>query len=170
MAVVNVPGWIGQSVVDETGERWMATAGPRLGLNPPFWMGSMAGKSAYNLKFTVNSVVYNNAVYRGQWGVGWYLAVPKPSGYSAVEGSFEGHALGSCVAAQDYSYSSVITIQNGPYVPIKITFSDGKVVTFNTDGRLENGYRQYQVDNASKWFAYLDANTGKVLEGVISRI
>lgn len=46
MAVVGVPGWIGASVVAETGKRWMNEAGGIL-LNKTsgFWMSDFAGKS-----------------------------------------------------------------------------------------------------------------------------
>ncbi|BAQ22925.1 tail fiber adhesin [Edwardsiella phage PEi20] len=46
MAIVGVPGWIGASAVSETGERWMAQAGAKVGLSTPFWMSSLAGRSA----------------------------------------------------------------------------------------------------------------------------
>lgn len=170
MAVVNVPGWIGQSVVDETGERSMIDAAPILGLTVPFWMSSMAGKSAYNLKFTVYDRMYNDARYRGQWGVGWYSPFSKPSGYAAVEGNFEGRLLGSCVSCQDFPQISVITIQNGPQIRLRITFADGKWFNFNSDGRMEGGYRQYQAEDAGGWYSYLTTKGGQVLEGIISRI
>lgn len=45
MAVTSVPGWIGQSAVDETGDRWMQAAGIKLRLGSTFWMSAMAGQS-----------------------------------------------------------------------------------------------------------------------------
>lgn len=45
MAVVGVPGWIGESAAQETGQRWMYQAGQVLRLTPPFWMSQMAGQS-----------------------------------------------------------------------------------------------------------------------------
>lgn len=45
MAIVGVPGWIGASAVSETGERWMAAAGAKVGVGTPFWMSTLAGKS-----------------------------------------------------------------------------------------------------------------------------
>ncbi|ARW57677.1 tail fiber adhesin [Serratia phage X20] len=45
MAIVGVPGWIGESAAVETGQRWMASAGSVLGIGTPFWMSSLAGKS-----------------------------------------------------------------------------------------------------------------------------
>lgn len=45
MAVVGVPGWIGESAAQETGQRWMYQAGQVLRLSAPFWMSQMAGQS-----------------------------------------------------------------------------------------------------------------------------
>ncbi|BAQ23225.1 distal long tail fiber assembly catalyst [Edwardsiella phage PEi26] len=45
MAIVGVPGWIGESAAVETGQRWMAQAGSVLGIGTPFWMSTLAGKS-----------------------------------------------------------------------------------------------------------------------------
>ncbi|MCM8228970.1 receptor-recognizing protein [Enterobacter hormaechei] len=45
MAVVNAPGWIGESAAQETGQRWMKDAGAALRIGVPFWMSQMAGQS-----------------------------------------------------------------------------------------------------------------------------
>ncbi|WP_432469158.1 receptor-recognizing protein [Enterobacter hormaechei] len=45
MAVVNAPGWIGESAAQETGQRWMKEAGAALRIGVPFWMSQMAGQS-----------------------------------------------------------------------------------------------------------------------------
>ena len=45
MAIVGIPGWIGQSAVDETGQRWMDAAMRDVRVAVPGWMGSMAGQS-----------------------------------------------------------------------------------------------------------------------------
>lgn len=54
MAVTSVPGWIGSSAVDETGERWMQAAGIKLRLGSAFWMSSMAGRSR-EITFTLGA-------------------------------------------------------------------------------------------------------------------
>ncbi|USL85757.1 distal long tail fiber assembly catalyst [Enterobacter phage fGh-Ecl01] len=171
MAIVGVPGWIGSSAVDETGERWMAQAGSKVRLTPPFWMSQMAGLSVYNIRFTVYERYYNNTRYRGQWGVGWYHFASKPSGYPAIEGNFEGLALGTCVAVQNIQRISVVTIQNGPAVNLRLTFSDGRAFDFGTDGRMDGGYRQYQIveSQVGAWYDYLNSKTGSVLEGLLTR-
>lgn len=45
MAVVGVPGWIGSSAVNETGQRWMSQAAGQLRLGVPCWMSQFAGRS-----------------------------------------------------------------------------------------------------------------------------
>lgn len=45
MAVVGVPGWIGSSAVNETGQRWMSAARTALRLPAAGWMSQMAGQS-----------------------------------------------------------------------------------------------------------------------------
>lgn len=45
MAIVGVPGWIGESAVNETGQRWMDAAMKAVRVSVPGWMSSMAGKS-----------------------------------------------------------------------------------------------------------------------------
>lgn len=45
MAVVGVPGWIGSSSVNETGQRWMSQAAGQLRLGVPCWMSQFAGRS-----------------------------------------------------------------------------------------------------------------------------
>lgn len=45
MAVTGVPGWIGESAAQETGQRWMYQAGQALRLTPPFYMSQFAGRS-----------------------------------------------------------------------------------------------------------------------------
>lgn len=45
MAIVGVPGWIGESAAQETGQRWMLQAGQEVRLTAPFWMSAMAGLS-----------------------------------------------------------------------------------------------------------------------------
>lgn len=45
MAIVGVPGWIGESAAQETGQRWMLQAGQEVRLTAPFWMSDMAGLS-----------------------------------------------------------------------------------------------------------------------------
>lgn len=45
MAIVGVPGWIGESAVNETGQRWMDAAMKAVRVSVPGWMSSMAGQS-----------------------------------------------------------------------------------------------------------------------------
>ncbi|CUL02266.1 Phage tail fiber adhesin Gp38 [Escherichia phage slur07] len=45
MAIVGVPGWIGESAVNETGQRWMDAAMRAVRVSVPGWMSSMAGQS-----------------------------------------------------------------------------------------------------------------------------
>ena len=45
MAIVGIPGWIGESAVNETGQRWMDAAMRDVRVAVPGWMGSMAGQS-----------------------------------------------------------------------------------------------------------------------------
>lgn len=45
MAVVGVPGWIGSSAANETGQRWMSQAAGQLRLGVPCWMSQFAGRS-----------------------------------------------------------------------------------------------------------------------------
>lgn len=45
MAIVGLPGWVGQSAVDETGQRWMDAAMRDVRVAVPGWMGSMANQS-----------------------------------------------------------------------------------------------------------------------------
>ncbi|MCK6891120.1 receptor-recognizing protein [Enterobacter kobei] len=45
MAIVGVPGWIGASAVQETGQRWMKEAGAAVRIGAPFWMSQLAGQS-----------------------------------------------------------------------------------------------------------------------------
>lgn len=45
MAVVGVPGWIGSSAANETGQRWMSQAAGQLRLGVPCWMSNMIGRS-----------------------------------------------------------------------------------------------------------------------------
>lgn len=171
MAIVGVPGWIGSSAVDETGERWMAQAGAKVRLTTPFWMSQMAGQSVYNINFTVYERYYNNNRYRGQWGVGWYSPYSKPSGYPAVDGSFNGNAFGTVVASQSTPDISVITIQNGPAVNLRLTMDDGGVFDFDNNGRIHDGYRQYQVvsSQATRWYDYLNARTGQNRSGLVTQ-
>jgi len=171
MAIVGVPGWIGSSAVDETGERWMAQAGAKVRLTTPFWMSQMAGQSVYNINFTVYERYYNNNRYRGQWGVGWYSPYSKPSGYPAVDGSFNGNPFGTVVASQSTPDISVITIQNGPAVNLRLTMDDGGVFDFDNNGRIHDGYRQYQVvsSQATRWYDYLNARTGQNRSGLVTQ-
>ncbi|QPX73627.1 putative distal long tail fiber assembly catalyst [Cronobacter phage vB_CsaM_Cronuts] len=171
MAIVGVPGWIGSSAVDETGERWMAQAGAKVRLTTPFYMSRMAGQSVYNINFTVYERYYNNARYRGQWGVGWYSPYSKPSGHGAVGGSFNGNAFGTVVSAQSGPDISVITIQNGPAVNLRLTMDDGGVFDFNNNGRVHDGYRQYQISSGqtTAWYDYLNARVGQNRSGLVTQ-
>lgn len=45
MAVVGVPGWIGSSAANETGQRWMSQAAGQLRLGVPCWMSQFSGRS-----------------------------------------------------------------------------------------------------------------------------
>ena len=45
MAIVGIPGWIGESAVNETGQRWMDAAMRDVRVAVPGWMSSMAGQS-----------------------------------------------------------------------------------------------------------------------------
>lgn len=171
MAIVGVPGWIGSSAVGETGQRWMSAAASAVRIGAPLWMSQMANQSVYNINFTVYERYYNNARYRGQWGVGWYSPYSKPSGYPAVGGSFNGNAFGTVVAAQSSPDISVITIQNGPAVNLRLTMDDGGVFDFDNNGRIHDGYRQYQVvsSQATRWYDYLNARVGQNRSGLVTQ-
>ncbi|QFR55865.1 putative tail fiber protein [Yersinia phage JC221] len=58
MAVVGVPGWIGQSAVGETGQRWMADARVALRLPATGWMSDMAGRSKESIIY-INTADHN---------------------------------------------------------------------------------------------------------------
>lgn len=62
MAVVGVPGWIGSSSVNETGQRWMSQAAGQLRLGVPCWMSQFAGRSR-EIIHTVSA----NHNFNGQW-------------------------------------------------------------------------------------------------------
>lgn len=163
---------IGTSAFNETGQRAMsgARAAVRLPAKPGK-LSEMIGRSVFNINFTVYERYYNNARYRGQWGVGWYSPYSKPSGYPAVGGSFNGNAFGTVVAAQSSPDISVITIQNGPAVNLRLTMDDGGVFDFNNNGRIHDGYRQYQVASAqaTSWYDYLNARTGQNRSGLVTQ-
>ncbi|WP_431608245.1 hypothetical protein [Enterobacter asburiae] len=171
MAIVGVPGWIGSSAVTETGQRWMSAAGNAVRIGTPFYMSRMAGQSVYNITFTVYERYYNNARYRGQWGVGWYSPYSKPNGNGQVQGSFNGNAFGTCVSAQFSNEISVITIQNGPAVNLRLTMDDGGVFDFDNNGRIQDGYRQYQIASAqhNAWYDYLNARVGQTRSGLVTQ-
>lgn len=171
MAIVGVPGWIGSSAVTETGQRWMSAAGNAVRIGTPFYMSRMAGQSVYNINFTVYERYYNNARYRGQWGVGWYSPYSKPSGYPAVSGDFNGNAFGTVVSAQSNNEISVISIQNGPAVNLRLTMDDGGVFDFENNGRIDGGYRQYNVVSGqhTQWYDYLNARVGQNRSGLVTQ-
>lgn len=62
MAVVGVPGWIGSSAANETGQRWMSQAAGQLRLGVPCWMSQFAGRSR-EIIHTVGA----NHNFNGQW-------------------------------------------------------------------------------------------------------
>lgn len=62
MAVVGVPGWIGSSAANETGQRWMSQAAGQLRLGVPCWMSQFAGRSR-EIIHTVSA----NHNFNGQW-------------------------------------------------------------------------------------------------------
>lgn len=62
MAVVGVPGWIGSSSVNETGQRWMSQAAGQLRLGVPCWMSQFAGRS----REIIHTVTANHN-FNGQW-------------------------------------------------------------------------------------------------------
>lgn len=51
MAIVGVPGWIGSSAVNETGQRWMSAAGAAVRRPAPFYMSQLANQSKFNFQF-----------------------------------------------------------------------------------------------------------------------
>lgn len=163
---------IGTSAFNETGQRQMsgARAAVRLPAKPGK-LSEMIGRSVFNINFTVYERYYNNARYRGQWGVGWYSPYSKPSGYPAVGGSFNGNAFGTVVSAQSSPDISVITIQNGPAVNLRLTMDDGGVFDFDNNGRIHDGYRQYQVvsSQATRWYDYLNARVGQNRSGLVTQ-
>lgn len=48
MAIVGVPGWIGSSAVNETGQNWMSAAGAAVRRPAPFYMSQLASQSKFN--------------------------------------------------------------------------------------------------------------------------
>ena len=171
MAIVGVPGWIGSSAVTETGQRWMSAAGNAVRIGTPFYMSRMAGQSVYNITVTIYERYYNNTRYRGQWGVGWYLPYSKPSGNGQVQGSYNGLAFGTCVCTQaDYRYS-VLSIQNGPAINLRLTFDDGGVFDFENNGTIDGGYRQYNIIQSqhTAWYDYLNARVGQTRSGLVTQ-
>lgn len=53
MAIVGVPGWIGSSAVNETGQRWMSAAGAAVRRPAPFYMSQLASQSKFNYRLTI---------------------------------------------------------------------------------------------------------------------
>lgn len=66
MAIVGVPGWIGSSAVNETGQRWMSAAGAAVRRPAPFYMSQLANQSKFNTVMTIGS--FDNESYGRNYG------------------------------------------------------------------------------------------------------
>jgi hypothetical protein len=173
MAVVGVPGWIGESAAQETGQRWMYQAGQALRITPPFWMSQMAGQSVYNITVTIAERFYNNTRIRGAWRYGtknWINAADKGTVVGNVLGG--SNNVGTFAAVQNFPSNSSLTIVDGPNKVMTVTMDDGAVFTFNPTDKFGNwngrSCRNYDSTNIKGFYDYLNARVGQTRMGLMT--
>lgn len=146
MAVVGVPGWIGASVVAETGERWMGTAGGVL-LNKTsgFWMSEFAGKSK-SFNMTIGRSVWTTPLAGNQTNLGCGF-----NGTGGRIGSITSNTVWNGVTDIVATKNSVSTSGQliGPNLPARnlILNIAGTNFTFT-----------YQLISGTPWFTPADPN------------
>ncbi|BAQ22924.1 tail fiber adhesin [Edwardsiella phage PEi20] len=166
MAIVGVPGWIGESAAVETGQRWMAQAGSVLGIGTPFWMSTLAGKSR-SFFLTVGRNVWTTPLAGDATDLGCGT-----SGYNGTQiGKLEnagGVWGGITVLMASRSKVSTGGQMMGPNLPKRnlILKVAGTNFQFNYTAQTINGvlWEAWGPADVNGWFNFLNARVNQRLE------
>lgn len=165
MAIVGVPGWIGASAVSETGERWMAAAGAKVGVGTPFWMSTLAGKSVDCMVSTVQYMRQAATV----WGAN--TAASGEAAHGVINGG-DRVGLNSTLVYIENSSTAIIPsltsigLQGGPARNITVNYG-GQTATA-TYVATSSGLSTYLMNSASTAFVNLLKSTGVLRPLIVS--
>ncbi|QDH49179.1 tail fiber adhesin [Pantoea phage Phynn] len=152
-------GWVGSSAVNETGQRWMSSAGSVVRIGTPFWMSRLVGQSKEDFKLNVaKSSPSTNITYYGYGEKGYATT----SGtFGSLSGGFPGY---TCRGLYDASNSNDgLILINGPNRTWTLEFTaTGSRFAFAYD-RVNSGNTYYRCTNPDGFRNYLSARVGQSL-------